>query len=580
MKEINVSNQLGEAACNTRIGGVVKRHMRTFYDDESGVIVAFSIWFMLMILFVGALGVDVMRFETQRTRLQSALDQAVLAAADLDQKGSPSAVVADYFDKFGVNAELTSTIVDEGLNYRNVKATAQQVVPTQLLHMLNVSEMIAPAASEAEERVEGIEISMVLDVSGSMRGNRINRLRPAAVDFVDTVLALSDADDVSISIVPYATQVSAGKSLLEEFRTSESQEYSHCVNFNSSDFNTTSMEPLANGSRSYAATQHFDPWYWVEDMRGLTYPNTNSSNTTRGRTGRSTLPVCSNFTHSEILPLTNSKTALYGRINGLVAGGNTSSDVGVKWGTALLDPSLQPVVTNLIAKGEVQGIFAGLPRSYSDPDSIKVMVVMADGYNTSQYYLRDEFRSGYSDVWYDTQYDRYAVNYNNRFYYQRNSGNDTIRTNDWEWSLAAIDKNNWTPSPSYDPNEPLLHDPSLEIINSGFLRLTYPELFARASTYWVDYVLYGNLGSYNWRYSPRTYVGSGTKDSRMQSACDAAKNAGIVIYTIGFEAPQHGADELEDCASSPSHFFDVEGLEIEEAFSAIAQSISQLKLVQ
>ena len=577
MKEIIVSKQLGETAYRTRPGRALQRHLQAFRDDESGVIVAFSVWFMLLILFVGALGVDVMRFESQRTRLQSALDQAVLAAADLDQKSPAASVVADYFDKFNVDAELTSTIVDEGLNYRNVQATARQIVPTQLLHMLNVDEMIAPAASEAEERVEGIEISMVLDVSGSMAGTRIQRLQPAAIEFVDTVLALSDAEDVSISIVPYATQVGAGESLLEEFRTSEGQDYSHCINFDSDDFDTTAMAPLANGSHTYKATQHFDPWYEVEDSYGLTYPNTNTTGTTRKRTGKYTLPVCPNYEHSQILPLTNNTTLLYGRINGLVAGGNTSSDIGVKWGAALLDPSLQPVVTNLIAKGEVQSVFGGLPRAYSDPDSIKVMVVMADGQNTSQYYMRDEFRSGDSNVWYDPEHDRYAVYYNSRYYYQNQSGNYSISTSYREWSLNDINKNGWSNSSNYDPNDDRL-DGSLQV--NGFFRLSNQELFARASNEWIDDVLYKYIGSYNWDSSPRTYVGSTTKDNRMQDTCDAAKNAGVVIYTIGFEAGSHGEDELEDCASSPSHFFDVEGTEISEAFSAIAQSISQLKLIQ
>ena len=90
-------------------------------------------------------------------------------------------------------------------------------MPTQLSHMLGLAEMTAPAASAAEERVDSVEISMVLDVSGSMDGSRINRLRPAAISFVDTVLALSDDEDVSISIVPYATQVAAGETLLNQF---------------------------------------------------------------------------------------------------------------------------------------------------------------------------------------------------------------------------------------------------------------------------------------------------------------------------------------------------------------------------
>ena len=218
--------------------------LRRFAREEDGVIVAFSVYFMLIILFVGAVGVDVMRFESQRSKLQHTLDQAVLAAADLDQLSPPAQVVADYFEKAGLtNAELLTTVVDEGLNYREVTATAREVMPTQLSHMLGLAEMTAPAASAAEERVDSVEISMVLDVSGSMDGSRITRLRPAAISFVDTVLALSDAEDVSISIVPYATQVAAGQTLLNQFNRTASHNYSHSLNFNARASSPTTMTP-------------------------------------------------------------------------------------------------------------------------------------------------------------------------------------------------------------------------------------------------------------------------------------------------------------------------------------------------
>lgn len=528
--------------------------LRRFAREEDGVIVAFSVYFMLIILFVGAVGVDVMRFESQRSKLQHTLDQAVLAAADLDQLSPPAEVVADYFAKAGLaNAELLTTVVDEGLNYREVTATAREVMPTQLSHMLGIAEMTAPAASAAEERVDSVEISMVLDVSGSMGGSRIARLRPAAVSFVDTVLALSDAEDVSISIVPYATQVAAGEALLSQFKTHDDQDYSYCVNFDASDFNETSMEPNSSTSRSYERTQHFDPWYFAEDPQGLS-AEPGSGSWWRHTPRYHTLPVCSVKESSQILPLSNNTVALHGQINALDPGGNTSIDIGVKWGAALLDPSLQTVVSNLVASNDIEDAFDGRPLAYTDPNVIKVLVVMTDGQNTSQYMIQPWFRSGQSDVWYDAVNDRYAIYYNNRYHYQPWSGTRSPDWNYWTWNISNV--------------------------SGSWQNLSYQDLFARVSLRFVDDVLYDNFGSYNWSNSPYTWVSGNTKDNRLQNVCNAAKNNGVVIYTIGFEAPWQGANELEQCASTPSHFFDVRGLEIAEAFSAIAQSISQLKLIQ
>jgi len=55
---------------------------------------------------------------------------------------------------------------------------------------------------------------------------------------------------------------------------------------------------------------------------------------------------------------------------------------------------------------------------------------------------------------------------------------------------------------------------------------------------------------------------------------------GIVIFAIGFEAPSGGQNLMRACASSDSHYFDVDGVEISEAFSAIARTINQLRLTQ
>jgi hypothetical protein len=66
----------------------------------------------------------------------------------------------------------------------------------------------------------------------------------------------------------------------------------------------------------------------------------------------------------------------------------------------------------------------------------------------------------------------------------------------------------------------------------------------------------------------------------LSNICAAARAKNIVIWSIGFEVSNHGANVMRDCASSPSHFFRVEGVEITEAFSAIARQINQLRLTQ
>ena len=59
------------------------------------------------------------------------------------------------------------------------------------------------------ESIGNVEISLVLDVSGSMRNNnRLVNLKRAAKEFVQTMDDNTEDGKMSISIVPYSTQVS------------------------------------------------------------------------------------------------------------------------------------------------------------------------------------------------------------------------------------------------------------------------------------------------------------------------------------------------------------------------------------
>ena len=65
------------------------------------------------------------------------------------------------------------------------------------------------------------------------------------------------------------------------------------------------------------------------------------------------------------------------------------------------------------------------------------------------------------------------------------------------------------------------------------------------------------------------------------ASCDAAKAQGITIFTIGFdiEADSDAYTDLSSCATTMGHFYDVDGEELREAFSAIAATIQKLKLI-
>ena len=117
---------------------------------------------------------------------------------------------------------------------------------------------------------------------------------------------------VSLSLVPYSTQVNAGEELLGELSTTHNHSMSHCVNFVEEDFETTLIQrinPTNNQPYSVSQTAAFDPFRHYSYGRSLRYD------------------VCRPNSYAEIVPWSNDITTLQDQIDDMSANGNTSIDV-------------------------------------------------------------------------------------------------------------------------------------------------------------------------------------------------------------------------------------------------------------
>ncbi len=501
-----------------------------FARGEDGSVTVLALFFLLIMMGIAGIGIDLMRYERNRASLQYTLDRAVLAAADLDQSADPETVVRDYLDQAGLLQYLTGITVEEGLGFRKVEASAESAFPTQFMHMSGVDTLNAPARSVAEESIGVVEISLILDVSGSMgRNNRLRNLKVAAKDFIDVMLDNTEEGSLSISIIPYATQVNAGASLLSKYpNVTKEHNYSHCVNFTANQFSKSDLDQYDILER----TGHFDPWSW--DRYGIT------------------TPVCPVRAGTEILPLTDDRNALHRHIDAMTADGNTSIDIGMKWGAVLLDPSARNVVSGLIGDGVIDAKFQNRPSNY-DSDVLKIAIVMSDGQNTDQYMLNPSLRDTMSDVWYNSQADRFST--------RHSQGNNT-------WYYWA-DYYDWEDHPYGDEEY------------GDAVRLSYAELFDKVSIrYFADHLYRYTNSGWGRQSSAYSKKNASAKDQQTKHVCDAAKDQGVIVYGVAFEAPWSGYRVLKDCASSDSHMYDVDGLEISDAFASIASSIRKLRLTQ
>lgn len=360
-----------------------RNRLAHFHDDESGSMIVFTLFILVLMLIIGGMAVDFMRFESRRAMMQGAVDSAVLAAADLDQQQSAELITTDYLTKSQAGNCLNGPVlVDESaVNYRSVSATCQLTMNTFFLRLIGIDQLTATAESTAIEGVGDIEISLVLDISGSMRDmtgggttTKIEALRGAASSFVDSLLLPEYEDKISLSLVPYSWHVNAGEELFGTLNTTARHGWSHCVDIPNSQYGNTAW----NNSVQLVHTQHVQ---------------TNPTHATD--TGPVNQPTCPRYSYEEIIPLSQNATQLKNAIGQLQPRSGTAIYTGVKWGTTLLDPSFNDNLEAL-PNGMIDDVFADRPAPYPDPnnrassDTFKYLVLMTDGKNSDVLRLREE----------------------------------------------------------------------------------------------------------------------------------------------------------------------------------------------
>lgn len=455
-----------------------------FFHSEDGNMSIFAVFGSLSLIAIGGVGIDMMHAEMKRTKLQNTLDRAVLAAADLDQTLDAESVVRDYFDKSRMPDALTFVDPDEGLNYRRVTAKAEEALDANFTKILGIDRFNAKATAVAQEHIQNVEISLVLDISGSMADpasgttdDKIDLLQDAADTFIETVLGEDNEGLVSVSLVPYSEHVNAGPDIANQLNVDWRHGYSHCLEFPDSAFTSAALDT----NTTYEQMQHFQWNYFGSNEVVDT--------------------ICPQYSYERIQAFSNDETSLKNQIDKLEPRAGTSIFLGMKWGTALLDPSTRGIATNINSGAADDSPLKGRPFDYGREDVLKTIVLMTDGKHDKSYRL-----------------------------------------------------SNWV----YDHRDEVAH-------------------WAR---YNLWYYLNRNVHSYNRSSFYYQKYNAELGDRLLDDICDAAKAKDIVIWAVGFEVEDHGRSVMQNCASSPSHYFDVDGVEIEDAFRSIARSINQLRLTQ
>ncbi len=336
--------------------------IRAFRRDEGGSMFVLALVFFVLMVMVGGMAVDLMRFENARTKLQQTLDRSVLAAASLRQQRDPKVVVEEYFEAAGLADQLGDVDGFVDIGERLVYADGATVVPTFFMDMLNINSITAAVAGEAEESVGNVEISLVLDISGSMRyGDQIGKLRIAAKNFFKTVLEGPSASTTSINVVPYAGQVNAGP-LFAKLGAVRTHTNSSCIELTEADYSVSGPPPAGRGQ-----VPHF--MNWAIDKVTMNWGWCPMDN-------------------SPILIAENDLTKLSTYITNIRLHDGTGTMTGTKYGVMLLDPAMKSTFAQLATEKVINDDFADRPGAWSTTvgaDTAKYLIVMTDGNITDQY---------------------------------------------------------------------------------------------------------------------------------------------------------------------------------------------------
>lgn len=409
----------------SQVGQKNRRSFANFLSGVSGtVLVAFAI---LVPVVVGSAGMalDLGEAYLVRQRLAQALDASTLAGAS--SSTDPDEIeekVQEFFDanypenKIGTPYDLDIDVTDD-----QVTASANADFNTNFMRIFGVDKFTVSAKTVVSREVQGLEVALVLDNTGSMSSNNnIQTLRTAASNFVDVLFdKASSPEDIKIGLVPYSSSVNVGSYGLGY--TPDGLEYasgrSFVVDQGGNDipwsrYTTNHSARNTDSANWYGCIIANNDDGWDENSNSNDpYPNDVTDNEgpwelysygqyQRTCTGWGWSRTCTtawqdyyqpnyNCPYTPIMPLSSDEDALKTAINTMQAHGYTYGNVGMEWGYRLLSPAFP------FQEG----------ASFDDPRWRKAVVMMTDGMNTME--------SNYSYYWRTDNHNITPTDLNNRF---------------------------------------------------------------------------------------------------------------------------------------------------------------------
>lgn len=357
----------------------ILKKIKVYGQDTAGTIL---ITFAIMApLIIGAAGMalDFSHAYLVQQRLAQAIDAAALAgAATSTDSAAIEQKIRDFFDanypeeKLGVTFDPVVQV-----SGNEIRVTGNAQYNTTFLRVIGINEIDVAANTTVQREVQGIEVALVLDNTGSMStNNNIATLRTAAANFVNILFdRTSNPNYIKIGLVPYSTSVNVGPYGLGLDIDGDAYGSAFVNNpynrtydpvYNSSKYDQDWMGCVLASDYPDDTLDHEGPW----DMYRYCRDSDDDPYCDLDKYKRARRSPNYNCPDSMVVPLTNDQDFLLSSIETMRANGYTLGNVGMVWGGRLLSPEFP------FEEGE----------AWDSPEWRKAIVMMTDGMNTMHNY--------------------------------------------------------------------------------------------------------------------------------------------------------------------------------------------------
>ncbi|WP_322517430.1 pilus assembly protein [Rhodopseudomonas palustris] len=351
-----------------------------FVKAEGGnVAIIFAIALLPMIGFIGA-AIDYSRANKARTSMQAALDSAALMVSkDLSSgvitSGQVSAKANSYFASLYNNTEAPGITVTatytakDSTGSSTVLLTGSGDISTEFMRLFGFPTLGIGSSATATWGGTRLRVAMALDVTGSMvqyGSTKLAEMQKAAKTLVDNLRAnAKDAEDVYVSIVPFAQMVNVGSA--NKNASWIKWDYWNSTAFSCSKSRYTSKSTCQKNGGTWAVSSTSTWGGCVTDRDQPADTTKDAPTTTATKFPAADYDACP----AQILPMTSAYSAsgaqtIKDKIDALQGNGGTNQPIGLHWAWMSLQNG-DPLNT---------------PAKDSDYKYTDAIILLSDGMNT------------------------------------------------------------------------------------------------------------------------------------------------------------------------------------------------------